>query len=226
MRVAALISGGKDSVLAAHVAENHGWEVTHVVTVRSKADDSYMFHTPNTSLAPLIAQAMGKPLVTVETRGEKEAEVADLERALGALPIDGFVSGALASEYQRTRLEGVGHRLGLKSFTPLWHKDPLAVLRTVAGSGWDVRFAAVAAEGLDESWLGRAIDAANIAKLEGLRAKFGVHPAGEGGEFETLVLDAPCYRERIEVTDAKTLWKRDGGTWIVQNARLAPKHAG
>src|SRR5260221_1656380 len=124
VKVAALVSGGKDSVLAAHVAMSHGWDVTHVVTVRPRANDSYMFHSPNTHLGAMIAEAMGKPHVEVATAGEKERELADLERALAELPIDGFTSGALASEYQRTRLEGIGHRLGLKSFAPLWHKAP------------------------------------------------------------------------------------------------------
>jgi len=225
MRVAALLSGGKDSVLATWVAQQHGWDVTHAVTVTPRATDSYMFHVPNTDLAPLMAEAMAIPLVRVMTDGQKEHELADLEAALAALPIDGFVSGALASEYQRTRLEGIGHRLGLKSFTPLWHKRPLEVLRTVSGPAWDVRFAGVAALGLDESWLGARITPATIARLEALAARYQVHVAGEGGEFESLVLDAPCYRQRIEVVRAEAEWRRDAGTWRVLEARLVPKQA-
>ncbi|MEA3199122.1 MAG: diphthine-ammonia ligase [Thermoplasmata archaeon] len=223
MRVAALVSGGKDSILALHCAQATGWDVTHVVTVRSRAPDSYMFHVPNTDLAPRIAEALGLPLVAVETRGEKEAEVADLEAALASLPLDGFVSGAVASEYQRTRLEGIGHRLGLKSFTPLWHKRPEAILETVTQPGWDVRFAAVAAEGLDERWLGRRLDADAARELAALHERFGLHVAGEGGEYETLVLDAPCYQSRIVVEEARAEWRRDGGVWQVAAARLEPK---
>jgi predicted ATP pyrophosphatase (TIGR00289 family) len=182
-----------------------------------------MFHVPNTDLAPLIAEALGIPLVVVETQGEKEHEVADLEAALAKLPIEGFVSGAIASEYQRTRLEGIGHRLGLKSFTPLWHKRPEAVLETVSGPGWDVRFAAVAAEGLGEAWLGRRLDPDAARDLAALRARHGIHVAGEGGEFETLVLDAPCYQNRIDVARAEKDWRRDGGTWRVIEASLVPK---
>ena len=223
MKVAALVSGGKDSVLAAHVALQHGWDVTHVVTVRPRASDSYMFHSPNTSLGPLLAGAFGLPLVEVETAGEKERELDDLAHALGGLDVEGFVSGALASEYQRVRLEGIGHRLGLKSFTPLWHKSPDEVLRTVTGPGWDVRFAAVAAEGLGESWLGRRMDDAAHDDLTRLHERFGVHVGGEGGEYESLVLDAPLWRRRIEVVRARAQWRRDGGAWVVEEARLAPK---
>lgn len=223
MKVAALVSGGKDSVLALHCAQTSGWDVTHLVTVRSRAEDSYMFHVPNTSLAPLVAEAVGAPLVEVETHGEKEAELEDLERALGGLDVDGFVSGALASEYQRTRLERIGHRLKLRSFTPLWHKTPEEVLATVAHPTWDVRFAAVAAEGLGERWLGRRLDPAATKELLGLRERHGLHVGGEGGEYESLVLDAPCYQKRIEVVRASADWRRDGGVWRVEEARLAPK---
>lgn len=225
MNVAALVSGGKDSILALWIAQNHGWNVTHLVTMRPKAEDSWMFHVPNTDLAPLMAEAVGAPLVSVETHGRKEDELADLEAALAGLPLDGFVSGALASEYQRTRLEGIGHRLGLKSFTPLWHKSPLEVLRTVSGPQWDVRFAAVAAEGLTERWLGRRFAPEATVELERLHARHGLHVGGEGGEYESLVLDAPCYRKRIEVVRAESRWRRDGGVWRVLEARLAPKAA-
>lgn len=223
MKVAALVSGGKDSVLAVHCAQCDGWDVTHVVTVRPRADDSYMFHAPNTSLGPLFAEAIGGAHVEVTTAGEKERELDDLESALGKLDVDGFVSGAVASEYQRTRLERIGHRLGLKSFTPLWHKTPESVLRTVADATWDVRFAAVAAEGLDASWLGARLTPERVEKLLALRDRHGVHPAGEGGEFETLVLDAPCYRKCIEVDRATSEWRRDHGAWRVEAARLAPR---
>lgn len=223
MKVAALVSGGKDSVLALHCAQTTGWNVTHVVTVVPKVEDSYMFHSPNTRLGPLIAEAVGAPLVTVETEGAKEAELADLERALAGLDVDGFVSGAVASEYQRTRLERIGHRLGLKSFAPLWHKRPEEVLATVSGAGWDVRFAAVAAAGLDETWLGRRLDPKAAQDLAALHARHGIHVGGEGGEYETLVLDAPCYQKRIDVLAARSEWRRDHGAWRVQDAALAPK---
>lgn len=225
MRIAALVSGGKDSVLALWCAQNSGWDVTHIVTVRPKVDDSYMFHAPNTALAPVFAEAMGLPLVEVETAGAKEAEITDLERALGDLDVDGFVSGALASEYQRTRLEGIGHRTGLKSFTPLWHKRPEEVLATVGGAGWDVRFTAVAAEGLSEAWLGKRFDASASRDLAALHARHGLHVGGEGGEYESLVLDAPCYQKRIDVVRSRREWRRDHGVWRVEEARLVEKRA-
>jgi len=221
IKVAALVSGGKDSVLAAHVAQSHGWDVTHVVTVRPRVSDSYMFHAANTHLGALIAEAMGTPHVLVETAGEKERELADLEAALARLPIDGFTSGALASEYQRTRLEGVGHRLGLKTFAPLWHKDPRSYLHGLLESTWDIRFSRTAADGVPTAWAGQRLDAAKVDAMLAHRAR--PHVAGEGGEYETLVLDAPHYARRLVVEKARVEATASRATWVVSAWRTEPK---
>ncbi|HWG92458.1 MAG TPA: diphthine--ammonia ligase [Candidatus Thermoplasmatota archaeon] len=223
MRLAALFSGGKDSTLAIDVAEQHGWEVTHLVTVKPRNEESYMFHVPNLHLAPLQAEAMGKPLLEVPTSGEKEKELDPLERALAELTIDGVVVGALASEYQKTRVDRICHRLGIKSFAPLWHKRGEDVLRTLTEGGYDVRFAAVAAEGLTEAWLGRRLDAKAVEALKALNARYGVHVAGEGGEFETLVLASPRWPRCVVVDRAEPRWSRDHGRWHVAEARVAAK---
>lgn len=220
MRLAGLFSGGKDSTLAIDVAEQHGWEVTHLVTVRPRDPESHMFHVPNLHLAPLQAQAMGKPLVEVDASGDRERELDALEEALGRLPVDGIVTGALASEYQKTRLDRIAHRLGIKSFAPLWHKRGEDVLDTLVKGGYDVRFSSVAAEGLTETWLGRRLDAAAMDDLRRVSARYGVHVAGEGGEFESLVLASPRWPARVEVTRAEAAWRRDSGRWHVLEARV------
>jgi ABC transporter with metal-binding/Fe-S-binding domain ATP-binding protein len=223
MRVAALFSGGKDSAFAAWVAEQWGWEVSHLVTVRPRGEESMMFHWPNVHLTPLLAQAWGKPHVLAEVSGEPEREVAELGEALRPLGVDGIVSGAVASEYQRTRLERLGHRLGLKTWTPLWHKDPLALLRSLRAAGFLAVISGVFAEGLGREWLGRPLDDAAMADLARLHGRFGVHPGGEGGEYESLVLDGPGWGARLEVAQADPDWHRDRGVWRVRDARLVAK---
>ncbi|PKK85275.1 MAG: TIGR00289 family protein, partial [Thermoplasmata archaeon HGW-Thermoplasmata-1] len=143
MRVASLFSGGKDSVYATYVASMHGWDVVRLVTLVSDASDSWMFHKPNVELAPALADCMGIPILMQPTAGEKESELGDMKAALsyvkGEDKIEGVISGALASEYQRVRIEKVCHELGLKSFTPLWHKEQELILRELVAAGFDVR---------------------------------------------------------------------------------------
>jgi diphthine-ammonia ligase len=222
VRVAALFSGGKDSAYAAHVAEQWGWDVPVLVTVQPQGEESLMFHWPNVGLTPLLAEAWGKEHILAQVSGEPEREVQELGEVLRPLGLDGIVSGAVASEYQRTRLERMGHGLGLRTFAPLWHKEPLALLESMARAGFDARVAGCFAEGLTKEWLGRPLDAAAQRDLAALQARLGVHPGGEGGEYESIVLHGPGWKQRVEVVHAEKEWHRDRGVWRVREARLVP----
>jgi len=223
MRVAALLSGGKDSVLAARLAEEGGHELLCLVTMRSANPDSYMFHTVNVEAVGLQAKAWGKRWLQAWTPGEKERELDDLKAALDGLPVEGVVSGAIASSYQRNRVERVCGELGLTHISPLWGRDREGLLRAILSKGMRVIFTAVAAQGLDESWLGTELDEVAASRLLRLNAEYGVDPCGEGGEYETLVLDAPWFREKIVVSQADKTWDGVSGRYVIGEAHLLPK---
>ena len=220
MKVAVLFSGGKDSTYAAYIVQQWGWDLTHLVTLISQNTESWMFHSLNLTLTNLLSQSLDIPLVTETTQGRKEDELTDLQTLLQTLPIDGVISGAIASEYQRTRIERVCDRLGLKTFTPLWHKDQSLLLSDQLKAGFKISIVGVFAEGLTKDWLGRIIDQHTLEALQQLHETRGVNIAGEGGEYETLVLDAPTYRAPLIIDEQKTTWTRDNGTLQVMKAHL------
>jgi len=201
MNVVALFSGGKDSVYATHYAQQQGYDVVCLLSVLSKNKESYMFHTPNIERCPEQAQSMGLKLYELETEGIKEKEVGDLMVMLEALKemegIEGVVSGALASEYQKTRIERVCYELGLASIAPLWHVNPETYINFLINEGFDVRIAGVFADGLDKSWIGKKLDEVTLQKLKELHKKFGIHVGFEGGEAETTVVYGPGFKERL-----------------------------
>ena len=203
MRVAALFSGGKDSVFSIYITQQYGWDVTTLVTLASENTDSWMFHSINIHLTELLAETLDIPLLKRTTKGVKEQEVQDLQDLLQDLPIDGVISGAIASEYQRTRIERVCDRLGIKSFTPLWHKKPELLLRDQLKAGFQSIIVGVFANGFDETWLGTSITEETIRKLLDLRNRFGINVAGEGGEFETLVLSCPLFSHTLKAPEKK-----------------------
>jgi diphthine-ammonia ligase len=220
MRVAALFSGGKDSVFAVYIAQQYGWDVTHLVSVCSENKDSYMFHSVNIHLTELLSEAIGIPLVKTVTKGEKETELTDLKNLLQTLDIDGVISGAIASEYQRTHIEKICDEIGIKSFTPLWHKNQELMLRNQVNAGFQIMIVGVFAAGFDETWLGKIINHDTINKLVRLNEKYGINIAGEGGEFETLVLDGPLFHQTLVIDDAVKEWNRDCGRFQVKKAHL------
>ena len=223
LKLAALFSGGKDSTFAIYLAERAGHEVTRLLTVHSKNPESYMYHTPNISLTLLLSRAMGKELVTIESKGEKEKEVQDLETLFSGLNVDGVVCGAVASEYQKQRVENVCRKLGLQLIAPLWHQDPEKLLRELLKAEFEIIITHVAAEGLNENWLGRKIDEKCIDDLKELNKKYGIHMSGEGGEYESLVLDCPLFQKRLNIVKYKKVWSGNSGTLFIEDAKLTDK---
>ncbi len=223
MKVAALFSGGKDSVYTIYIAQQYGWEVTHLVSILPKRSDSWMYHSVNIHLTNLLSEALNIPLVSKETTGEKEKELSDLQTLLKPLDIDGVISGAIASEYQRTRIERICHNIHMKSFTPLWHKNQTLLLNEQINAGFCCIIVGVYAQGFNESWLGIPIDQNTIAHLEELHKNHQINIAGEGGEFETLIIDGPILKKKLQIEQSTVIWHRDSGSYIINKATLQKK---
>ncbi|MCI4320364.1 MAG: diphthine--ammonia ligase [Thermoplasmata archaeon] len=223
-RVTALVSGGKDSIYAAYLAESQAWPVDELLVLRPSDPESMMFHTPNLHLVSLQAEAWGKPCRYVEFDGRGEAaETKALTDAL-ATGGDRIVAGAIASSYQWGRLNRIAHGLGRKVYTPLWGKEAGRVVREEIAAGLDIRLVHLAAEPLGADLAGQRLDLELLAELERRSAeRRPIHVGGEGGEYETLVVDAPFFARRIEIDDSEV--KRDGRatTFIVRAAHLAEK---
>ncbi len=222
MKIAALVSGGKDSIYAAWLAAKKH-DLLCFVSLISKNPDSFMFHTENIRLVEKIAEACNLPLVMGKTKGEKEKELEDLKTLLEGLNIDGISVGAIASDYQYDRISKICHELHLKVFAPLWKIDAKKYMKSLIKNGFDVIITKVAAEGFDESWLGRKIDSKCLKDLETLNRERGIHIAGEGGEYETFVLDCPLYRKKIKITKAAKKWNKGVGSLLVKNVKLIDK---
>jgi asparagine synthase (glutamine-hydrolysing) len=222
-RLGILCSGGKDSWYAGQVMRRLNYDLACTLVMKSANDDSYMFHTPAIDLVKLQSEAAGLPCLEQETAGEKETELDDLRtllvRAKEEQRIEGVVTGALFSQYQRGRIERLCDELSLKAFAPLWHLDQESELRELLREGFVICMTAVAAEGLNASWLGRVIGKDDVEKLVELRRRIGFNVAGEGGEYESLVIDCPLFSKRLSL-DVTTMRQED-----VRTARLVINEA-
>jgi diphthine-ammonia ligase len=226
MKLGVLFSGGKDSTLALHMAADKE-QVACLITVVSVNKESYMFHTPNVDMTQLQAQALDLPLVTVETQGRKEEELADLERAIlqakTQYGIEGVVTGAVESVYQATRVQRICNKLDLWCFNPLWKHNQKELLETLLERHFEVIISGVFAYPLNESWMGKPLNQDMIKQLSELSEKYGISVTGEGGEIETTVLDAPLFKQKIEVVESDVLWNYSSGVYVIKKARCVQK---
>ena len=223
MRLAALFSGGKDSTFATYLMEQQGHEVDILVNVRPQNPHSWVFHTPNLAVLPLMAEAMGKKLTVADSSGEEDDDLRALRSALAPLDVEGVVAGAIASDYQWDRINHVCDGLGLKVFSPLWRKDQDLLMDEMMDSGVRAMMVSVSADGLGTSWLGRVIDAAALEELRTVARRRGMNLAGEGGEYETLTIDSPLHTKALRVVEREVETTRDGGSLKVTKAVLEDK---
>ena len=97
-------------------------------------------------------------------------------------------------------------------------------VRDIIGKGFKFIITKVACEGLDKSWLGRVVTEKDVDRLVKLNEKIGLNVAGEGGEFESLVLDGPMFKKKIKIVESEIKEESDNvSELVVKKAKLDGK---
>ncbi len=200
-----LYSSGKDSNLAINIMKRRNYEIACLITMLTERDDSYMFHQTQKKIVEAQSESLSIPVIFGKTKGEKEKELKDLKntikKAVEKHHIDGVVSGALFSNYQRDRIINICEELGLKTYSPLWHKEQEEEIKELLRKDFKFIMTSVAALGLNKTWLNKVITSKEVKELKKLEEKYGLNMTGEGGEYESLVLNSPDFKKEIRITD-------------------------
>jgi len=221
MNVCVLYSGGKDSNLAL-LKVSEEFEVACLITLSPRSAESEVFHYPNTEVVRVQAISLGLPLLIGtcpdDEAGSLRALESMLRRAAREYGVEGVVTGAIRSTYQASRFQRICDRLGLWCFNPLWLRDEMDLLREILNLGFEVIITRVA--GISAEVLGRKIDHEVLKLLSNHR----LNPAGEGGEYETLVLYMPLFRDRIEILDFEVVGGGIDATMLIRKVRCCSRH--
>lgn len=135
-------------------------------------------------------------------------------------PIDAIVTGALRSDYQKTRIERMAQRLGVKSFCPLWHHNAKYHMRDLVNHGFEFLLSSISCEGLKEKWVGKTLDSINLTELESLARIHRFSVDGEGGEFETTILKTPWMNKKIKI-NGDPIWTGQRGHLLIKGVSFA-----
>ena len=226
MRLAALISGGKDGLYAAHLARRAGHALACTVTAEPASDQSHLLHEPGTRVAALQSESMGLPHLRVETGEGTGAEMSAVSELLGRAASEhgarGIVHGGIVSRFQSRVFAAAAKSADLDVLAPLWGAGQYSHMQRLLRGGFEFVIVSVGSEGLGPEWLGRMISSADAARLAELARRHSFNPAFEGGEAETLVLDCPLFSRRIEI-EGEASWDGCRGRFEISGARLAPR---
>ena len=225
MKLAALFSGGKDSTYSIFLAKKQGHEIKCLLSVFPKSDESHLLHHPNLQWTHLQSQSMQIPQLTIKSElDETDNEIHSLEKiliqAIDEYQIEGLVHGGIQSQFQKEKFENLCNKLNLKSFAPLWNRNPLEYMNELISSNFVFIITSVSSGGLDDSWLGKIITKNDIDTLYTLSQKFGFNLNFEGGEAETFVVDCSLFSYPIKIIQGKKIWDGYRGRFEIVDARL------
>ncbi len=205
MKAGVLFSGGKDSVYAAYLAKKNGIDIACLITLHSENKESYMFHTPSILKVKKQAESMEIPLIIQETKGEKEKELIDLHKAIKhaiqKYKIEAIITGAIESAYQASRVQKICDKENIDCFNPLWQKNQMQLLHDLIEQHFEIIVTGVFCYPLDQSWLGKKINQDFIRNVTKLHDQYKINVSGEGGEFESFVLNCPLFKKPLQVID-------------------------
>jgi ABC transporter with metal-binding/Fe-S-binding domain ATP-binding protein len=228
MKLASLYSGGKDSNYSIFEMRRLGHDVVCLISIMPEIGDSLLFHFPNIHLTKALAQAIDLPVRNFQSRTSSlESEMSVLQKALSIVKdefhIDGIVHGGIASMFQKKNFQKVCEDLQLSIYSPLWNLNPRNYLNQLIDEKFKIIIVGVSALGLGKEWLGSTLNRENLTKLEFLSAKYGFNLSFEGGEAETLVVDCPIYKKKLEIREGIVKWFGDNGIFEIIDYDLIDK---
>ncbi|MGB9960162.1 MAG: diphthine--ammonia ligase [Candidatus Bathyarchaeales archaeon] len=222
MRVVVSWSGGKDSCLAYQKALAQGHEICGIVT--------FLWENPSHAHPISIIELQAKALKTKHFKAKtREPYFEHYKQALSHLAkkesIEGIVTGDIAplDAFHGNWMDEVCKELGLKVIKPLWGVDRHQILKELISQGCKAVFSCVKIPWFNEKWLGRELNWETVEELKKLRDQYGMDLCGENGEYHTLIVDAPIFKENIEISKYNVA--RSDGTFYmeIEEASLKPK---
>ncbi len=203
-------SGGKDSCFACYLATINGLKVRYLANTVTEDGKRSRSHGLPAEILQVQSQAVGIPLVQRRTSWDNyEAEFKNMLRIFKAEGVEGGVFGDIDFNEHREWVDRVCQETGLTPHLPLWGQNQDKILRDFIGLGFEAIVVATKADLLGEEWLGRRIDLDFLKLLDELRKTKEITPCGEAGEYHTLVIDGPLFKQRIEVLETNKVLREE-----------------
>ncbi|BFI73267.1 TIGR00289 family protein [Nanoarchaeota archaeon] len=220
MNLAVLFSGGKDSNYSLYISSKYR-NISVLLNIVPENNESYLYHYINYNITKLQSEALNIPLETFYVSKDEEKVLEDALKYLKEkYNIEGIVTGAIRSVYQSTRFQRVCKKLNLWCFNPLWLRNEKEYLLELLKNNFQFIITGWYTYPLDIDILGKIVDENIINKLLEYGEKYKINIAGEGGEYETLVLYQPLFKKRIVIDEYEINIQKNYAEFIIKKAHL------
>ena len=201
MDVAILYSGGKDSTLSIEYALEKKWNIKYLISVKPNRTDCYLFHFATVEQTKNMVDILGiKQVYAACSDADPQKEAIIVKEIVEQHPVDSVILGGIGlQETQINSIRDALFPLGVDVFATHVGHDHVKLMKEMLIKGYDIIITEVAADGLGMKWLGERLTLDNLEDFVKTAEKYGFHPGGEGGSYNTLVVDGPIFSKRLEI---------------------------
>ncbi|MCI8415911.1 MAG: diphthine--ammonia ligase [Lachnospiraceae bacterium] len=195
MRFVMSYSCGKDSTLALHKMLEKGHTPVCLVVMLKKEDQRSYFHGADREMLKKYEKALGIPLLLCPSKGADYVQAFEeglaKAKAMGA---EAAAFGDMDIEENRSWEEERCRNIGLKALFPLWQQGREGNVEELLRLGYACIIKSINHTLLPEKLLGQQMDWNAVEMMR----RAGIDVCGEKGEYHTLVIDGPIFRESLD----------------------------
>ena len=199
-------SGGKESCLSLYYAVQQGGLPSFLLTMLHESGTRS--HSHGLEKAVLIAQAecLAVPLVT-QTASWSDYEsvfvqaLVDFKRS----GVETCLFGDIAIDEHREWTKRVCEQARIKAELPLWNRPRTELLSELIMLGFKAMIVAIRDGRLKRDCLGEILGTELIEEL----SLSGIDPAGEQGEYHTVVIDGPLFYRPLRLRKKRVVLRSD-----------------
>ena len=198
MRVAILYSGGKDSTYAIECVKKKGWQIAYLLSIKPTRTDCYLFHYATVEHTTELAKILNIPHIYAKCSvANPELEANIVKEIVKNNPVDAVVLGGIGLQVTQLRsIQSVLLPLRIETFAMHSGEEHEVLIEQMLRKGYEIIISQIASDGL-EKWLGKRISIDNFKEFKEDSKRYGFHIGGEGGYYDTLVVDAPIFSRKI-----------------------------
>ncbi|MDE0018246.1 MAG: hypothetical protein OXU51_18840 [Candidatus Poribacteria bacterium] len=191
-KAAVLWTGGKDSALAFQVSLNL-YDIRRLICFVPADNRQFLAHP--TELMELQAQKIEIPIEFVPISEPYKQSYRQQIEAMRDTGIEILITGDISTvDGMPNWIEAVAAGL-VEVHKPLWESDRHAILDTLISNKFKVICSLAYKKHFQQTIVGRYLDAELISELKQLP----IDACGEQGEYHTWVLDAPFFKEPVQL---------------------------
>lgn len=226
MDIAILYSGGKDSTLAIEYALNKGYNIKYLLSVKPDREDCFLFHYATVEHTKELAKILGLKHILISCDIADPVKEADLIKniVLREGKIDALILGGIG--LQLTQIGSLQRALmpyNIEVYAAHAGQDHDKIMEDMIKRDYEIMITQIASDGL-KNWLGKTLTKDNIHQFVKDSIKYGFHVGGEGGYWDSLVLDGPVFNRRLEILDLEIVKESDyNGHVLIKDCKISNK---